>query len=600
MLITGRSAIGIRNKNARRNRAREAMKTKDNIGTYPDNMRTRLRGLGVYGQGILFVLLVVGIGLLRYTVDSVLRLPYVSLLTVIYIVFYVQWMYRTWLRFPQKYARRFITVFTVLLVFFNLVRLIKWDYSVDGGAVERYMWYLFYVPITLLPALNIHTLLHIDLSDNAARSHWWYLMYFPALGMIAGVLTNDLHQLAFRFPPDMQDWENLYTHGPLFHIITAWVVIGIVVVLVITVKMCINRRLYKNLWIPVAVVLVGLLYRLTYTFHGEHGKFFLQEMYEISDLMGLVWIVFWESLISTRLLPSNRGYAEVFAESSLRAGLADASFTPVQLSSEGLSPAPAQLRAAANGEYLPEDGDTVLKARPVRGGWFYWTEDIGALRELRAALQDTAEELAEENAFLQQKAQIDEDHRRTLHQTELYNSIALQIRPQLQKLERMLENVPEDEAEFCLLLKRTAVLYAYLKRYPNLLLLADAGRPVDRAEMLRCLEESANALRQLGVACVIRAEKVLPLSGETAARIYALFEEALELGLDSLSAVHTELCRTDGSTLFCINMEWNRPVAPQLQDSLRTQAQRIGSAACSFGDDTLRIEVPVSGEAVQV
>ena len=563
-------------------------------------MRRRLRGLGVYGQGILFVLLIIGIGLLRYTVDTVLRLPYVSLLTVIYIVFYVQWMYRTWLRFPQKYARRLITVFSVLLVFFNLVRLIKWDYSVYGGTVERYMWYLFYVPITLLPALNIHTLLHIDLPDNAARSHWWYLMYVPALGMIAGVLTNDFHQLAFRFPADMKDWEALYTHGPLFQAITAWVVIGIIVVLVVTVKMCINRRLYKNLWMPAAVVLIGLVYRLTYTFHGEHGKFFLQEMYEISDLMGLVWIVFWESLISTRLLPSNRGYAEVFAESSVRAGLADAAFMPVQLSSQGLTPAPEELRAAANGEMLLEDGDTVLKARPVRGGWFYWTEDVGALRELHTALQETAEELAEENAFLQQKAQIDEDHRHTLHQTELYNSIALKIRPQLQTLEDMLNNEPSDEEAFRLLLKRTAVLYAYLKRYPNLLLLADAGKSVNRAEMLRCLEESANALRQLGIVCNVRVSKNLLLSGAAAAEIYALFEAALEPALTVLSSVSVELHQTDDRTECAVTVQSELPLSERLPDALSAQAALIGEADVVCEGGTLAVRVSAGKEAVQV
>lgn len=570
------------------------------IGTFSVTMRSRMRRISVTGQETFFLLLILGIGLLRYVIDTVIGLPYVSLITVIYIVFYTQWMYHTWLRFPQKYARRFITAFSLLLVFFLLVRMIKWDFTVYDGAVERYMWYLYYVPITLLPALNIHTLLHIDLPDNAARSRWWYLMYVPALGMVVGVLTNDFHQLAFRFPADMVDWESLYTHGPLFQVITAWVVVGIVVMLVVTVKLCINRRLYKNLWMPVVVVLIGLLYRLTYTFHGEQGKFFLQKMYEVSDLMGLVWIVFWESLFSTRLLPSNRGYTEVFAESSLRAGLADEAFRPVQLSSQGISPAPEQLKAAANGEVFLEDGDTVLMATPVRGGWFYWTENVGALRELRAALQETAEELAEENAFLQQKAQIDEDHRRTLHQTELYNSIALKIRPQLQTLEDMLNNVPAGEDAFCLLLKRTAVLYAYLKRYPNLLLMADAGKSVNRAEMLRCLEESANALRQLGVTCTVRAGKNLLLSGETAAALYALFEAALETGLEALSAVSVELSRTEGRTVCSVKTEWSGPVEERLPERLRLQAEEIGGARFSVADDALRIDVSVTGEAVQV
>ena len=40
-------------------------------------------------------------------------------------------------------------------------------------------------------------------------------------------------------------------------------------------------------------------------------------------------------------------------------------------------------------------------------------------------------------------------------------------------------------------------------------------------------EESANALRQLGVSCTVRVGKNLLLPGETAAGVYALFESAL-------------------------------------------------------------------------
>ena len=52
-----------------------------------------MRKRDVYGQSVLFILLIVGIGLLRYCVEQILQLPYGCLLSLIYATFYFQWMY---------------------------------------------------------------------------------------------------------------------------------------------------------------------------------------------------------------------------------------------------------------------------------------------------------------------------------------------------------------------------------------------------------------------------------------------------------------------------------------------------------------------------
>ena len=558
-----------------------------------------MRKRDVYGQSILFFLLIVGIGLLRFAVEQYLKLPYGCLIYMIYITFFFQWMYRARRLFPQKNARRCITLFCLLLIFFSVVRVVKWDFVDYNGTMIRYMWYLFYVPIVLIPVLNVRTMLYIDLPDDGIRPRWWYLMYLPAGLMIAGVLTNDLHQWAFRFPADMANWEQSYTYGPLFSVVTGWVALLIVVMLVITVRTCISRRLYRSLWMPAVVVCVGLVYFLTYNAHDMPNKFFLQKMYEVSDLTGLLWILLWESLVVTRLIPSSDGHANAFAASSLRAGLADETFVPIQVSSLGVRPLPEQLRAAANGETALPDGDTILKARPVRGGWFYWAEDVRALHELSAALEDTADYLSEEHAFLQQTAQIEEEHRRTLHRTELYDSIAQQIRPRLQLLETMLSDVPEDEEAFCGLLKRAAVIYAFLKRYPNLLLLADAEEPADSREILRCLKESANTLRQMGVRCDMRVDPAITLRGETAADVYDLFEAVIEENMAELAAVSFTLREINEKIVLEIGRSGGEAalsggcVPPA---AIREAAERVGTAGYSSHGGAQCWQIVIPGE----
>ena len=485
--------------------------------------------------------------------------------------------------------------------FFSVLRIIKWDFVDYDGVVIRYVWYLFYVPIILIPVLNVRTMLYIDLPDDAERSRWWYLIYAPAVLMIAGILTNDLHEWAFRFPPDMVDWEQRYTYGPLYSVVAGWVALGVVAMLVITVRTCINRRLYRNFWVPAVVLCVGLVYYLTYNAHDMPDKSFLQKMYEVSDMMGLFWILLWESLVVTRLIPSSGGYTNAFAASSLRAGLANETFVPIQVSSTGVRPMPEQLRAAVNSETALPDGNTILKARSVRGGWFYWTEDVRALRELSAALEDTADYLSEEHAFLQQTAQIEEEHRRTIHRTELYDNIAQKIRPRLQLLETMLSDVPEEEEAFCGLLKRAAVVYAFLKRYPTLLLLADEETPADSTELLRCLNESANVLRQMGVQCETSVDPEITLSGETAADVYELFEAVIEEDMTNMTAVSVTLQNVNGQFELDIAIRGGNSASGEhfFQIPIQDAAAHVDSAAYASQSGSRSRRIAVPGEVTE-
>ena len=41
----------------------------------------------------------------------------------------------------------------------------------------------------------------------------WRILYIPAFILISGIMTNDFHQLAFRFPDGIQNWGMEYTKG---------------------------------------------------------------------------------------------------------------------------------------------------------------------------------------------------------------------------------------------------------------------------------------------------------------------------------------------------------------------------------------------------
>ena len=556
----------------------------------------------VLKRHLTLILLIFSVGCLRLLFENLLHWPCGFVTSVVFVSFYCYWIWSCRQRFSQKRVRQMISAIGFFVIVFNLLRLLRVDFCMTNSVPSRYVWYLYYVPVTLLPTLNFHAMLYVGRPDSAAPSRWWNLLYVPVALMSAGVLTNDLHQLAFRFPEDMEKWDWLYTHGPLFQIITAWVVVLSLLVYFVLIKSCINRRLYRNLWLPALVAILGLVYRLNYSFYTAYDvgdRFFLQGMYELPELMGIIWIAVWESAVSSRVLPSNRGYLDFLEVSSLRAGITNGSFAVSWRFGDTLRPTEAQLRAAANGAITLENGDTVLKARPVRGGWFYWSEDMRALNALNEALEDTSDYLLEENAMLQQAAEIEEGRRRTLHQTRLYDEISLRIRPRLDQLNELLQNVPEEEAAFERMLARSAVIYAFLKRFSNLLLFADENGGASSDDLLQCLRESTRALRQLGVKCTLNVSEGMALPGKTAADLYEIFELLLEGVLTGLSEVRVGLAPQNEENVFVVEYgALNDPAdLDGMHEDILACAQLLGTAAFSAKADGGRLSVVFGREA---
>ena len=449
-------------------------------------------------------------------------------------------------RFPQTQMRNNMTLFSAAFLLLSILSHVKYSFSPAGGTLARYLWYAYYVPLTFGPLFMVHASLYFGKPDDYRISKRWYWTYLPAALLSLGILTNDLHQLAFRFPNGFVNGEQSYTRGVLYYLAAVWIGLALLAVIALAVRSTFHRRLFKTAWLPLAVLTMEALYAVLYVSHGTEW-FFLQRVFQMNDFICVSSIALWESFVIARIVVSNSDYPAIFAVSSLNAGLADGDGTVRQVSAEGARPQPEALRAAQNGETLLPDENTLLKARAVTGGWFYWTEDLTELRRLREQLDDTAGYLEEENAMLRVSAQIEEGRRQTEEQTKLYDRMTEALRPQLDALDGLLHDLPEDEAALRETMKKAGVLIAYVKRRGNLLLLADSNPVLTGEELGLCFEESAKALRVAGVPCeVFVGQNVLIPSGDAVA-LYEAFETVAERAVGALRSAKITLQAQPGN-----------------------------------------------------
>ena len=452
---------------------------------------------------------------------------------------YIQWAVSIRRRFPQKQMRSNTTLFAAAFILLSLFPVIKYSFVTQGGTAARYLWYAYYIPLTFGPPFMVHASLYFGKPDDYRLPKKWRWTYLPAALLSLGILTNDFHQLAFVFTDGLDNWEVRYSHGILYYLAFVWGSLGLLTVIVLAIRSTFSRRLFKNAWLPLAVLTMMALYPVLYDSHGSK-PLLLQDVFEMNDFICISCVALWESFVAARIIVSNSDYPAIFAVSSLNAGLADGEWNVRQVSARGVRPQPEELKTAQNGETLLSDGDTLLKARAVAGGWFYWTEDVTELRRLQGELNDTAEYLEEENAMLRVSAQIEEGRRKTAEQTRLYDRVTEVIRPQLDALDRLLRDLPPEEDAFRERMKTAGILIAYVKRRSSLLL-AGADKTFTGAELGLCFEESARALRMAGIPCEIAVDREALLPAQTADLLYEIFETAAERALPALRSVHVAI-----------------------------------------------------------
>ncbi|MBQ9228145.1 MAG: hypothetical protein IJ168_04860 [Eubacterium sp.] len=516
-----------------------------------------------------------------------------ALSSLLYILLFTVWMFSIRRRFIQHEVRRNMTFFAVLMIVWTLLRAIKYELTLKNTFIDRQLWYWYYVPLLLMPLIMFLSVLYLGKSETYMTSRRWYWLLLPVLVMMGLVVTNDLHQLAFAFQPDLLHWNGDYAYGPVYYAVAGFFFVSILAILIAVFKVGVRRRFVKYSWMPLLVIALCLFYWANYA-GGNAAHYVILRVYKMPELVCLGAMLFWESLALAHLIPTNSHYQDFFAASTIKAGLTDNAYRVVLNPIRELVPSPHQVQQAQRTPVPLQDGSLLLKSYKIKGGYFYWLEDISKILRLNRELSDTEDYLIEENALLDAANALEESRRTTAQQNELYDRIARQIRPQLEKVQAMLETLPEEEEAFRFTMKQAAVLSAFIKRYSNLLLLTDSSEKIDLDELGIAMAESLEYVKLLDIDCFCETEQGYTVDGRVALLLYELFENALEQALPGALAVLTLLQIQDGMLRFY--MEISAPSAlPEAAPYAAAVASLGGKLTAELNDGVSYITVLLPG-----
>ena len=461
------------------------------------------------------------------------------LTNLIYIGLAMAWGFSISRRILQRNDRRWLLLGCAMAVLWLFLRAVKYRFFTDH-TITRHLWYLYYVPQILAPLFSLFAALQLGRREDTAFSRRWYLMFIPAILLIGGILTNDLHQMAFRSVPGAATLETDYTHGWVYYLAMTWIVGLLLATGMIVYRKCHVSESRRYAWVPLCVFLGGfalcaLSFANIYTFH------------KMPECFCLTFAAFWESCLQVGLLPTNGHYRYFFSESTVAAQIVDGHGCPVYSAKNAPDLTAGQLDAAAR-EAILLNADTRLQSAPVQGGRVYWVEDISKINRIRAQLAEINARLSEENELIQaenelkrQRAQIEEKNR-------LMDEMIALVQPQLLQINRLLK---EETAQNVQNLKQVCLLGAYVKRRVNLALICDKKAVVPVDELAHCIRESLIYLTQYGAVCAMHQEGEGCVSSRNVQAAYDFFEDCLEAALPSLSAL---MVRVECSGRFSVRL----------------------------------------------
>ena len=457
----------------------------------------------------------------------------------------------------------------------------------DGNYAGRFLWYLYYIPQIFATFISFIIAYRVGKREEFRLPKIFGVLFGAASVLVVLFMTNDLHQLAFRFNLDFVAWDQDYDWGPLFYISTAWIYFFLIAgVIMLSVKCrAVNK---KKAWLPIFWLAVGSVYILSDYILGlwEIAPFNLPETH------CFIVIAMLESSIRIGILPSNSAYGQIVSKSSAAFQIADTDNNVIYRSDNAVILSDNQMENAKKNNVMIDE-NTVLLSDSITGGYVFWTEDVTAVNEMNEKLSQISESLSEEGDLLRAENELREQKAKIAEQTRLYDSVSLFVKPQLEKISRLIDA----DGDFRKNMAHICILNCYVKRRSNLALLKDRRPSFSSEELYLSVKESSEYIKLYGGVSEIYADRHIDLSADVILLCFDLWQGVIDDILPELYALTAKISFNDNSFTFRITADTEKEL-PSLSEFYGETERLGGRLSLTQEDGTVYITLIMGGEAV--
>ena len=447
-----------------------------------------------------------------------------------------------------------------------LLRAIKYSAFSEVGVLARHTWYLYYVPMLLLPLFLLYTSLLVTPQKNARISGLLYGALALTAALITLVLTNDLHQLVFRFRPGFTGWDADYSRGWSFYAVMVWqYALYLAAIVILTVK-CRIMSARRSAWIILIPAAIGITLNVL-LMTGKMPSLSGTHLVEFPEALIFTVAAVLECCMQLGLIPTNTDYGRLFPHFSISAQITDGNGAPVYSSFSAIPLTPEQF-ASESGLRIGEH--TVLHKMRIPGGFGFWQDDMTALDRLNGELAETKEALAQEAELFRLRNELKERQAKIRQRTLVYDNIARRTQKQSQTISHLAEaaRLSQDEPFRQQCRSRITMLGAYIKRYANLMLLSQELSVIESGELGLSVSEVLRYLNLCGIPseCFLSADCSVP--GAAALKVFEAFGELVEQNVSCLQGVFANISAPENVTVKLTFENLSVPLSRDTEEEL--------------------------------
>ncbi len=433
-----------------------------------------------------------------------------------------------------------------LLICYLAMRTLKYEILIDNPIAVQHIRYIYYFFTLHIVHLVFLTSLLISKSERESINKLWNLLWIPTELLVLLVLTNDYHGWAFSLArPD-----NVHQYGPVFYLILIYISLLATATLTFTLLPSFATKLFRPILLPVGILCIWILYTFLYIFDWQ-PFFYVKLLFKSTEFNILAVILFVESLVFTRLIPSNRGYESFLKLSALNIGILNADGQIIYQPKEGPRVNTETIQKALIAP-VPIDQNTILESAPIQGGYSFWYVDLKDFNALKVRLLALHDDMISENDLLIADNKLKEKMVKLTEQEEIRSSIDNKLKPQFSRLQKIISHLPDDEVAFENSLKDACIYNVYIKRYANLFLLAKSKDCIVLSEVALAFAESLDYLKLRGVKSKLNWPLKDPCDAHLCLRIYEIFQAIIELHLPFLTALSVDIRKKE--SIFELNI----------------------------------------------
>lgn len=429
--------------------------------------------------------------------------------TVLALAIYTIWLILLYIRIFDKTLKKYVLSIGVLLVFWMVIRMVK---RYTTGYVTEILWYLYYIPLLMIPTFYYNCSSYLINSKNKKRR---IVAIIISIILFLLVITNSLHNIVFKIKSNIND----YNHNIGYFIIVAWILCLIVVAIINLIKSSKNKG-YKNIILISITILIGIIYTILYIKNIP-----VIRKTNMSVIIGTLFCVGLEMMLDFKLIPNNFRYKKIFKNSNLPLEIVSQDGKTRIVTNHSINLKENIINNIKNNKVksIYKDNNIIKNVNVINGGYSIEEKDYSKINEYEEKLKSKQQELIEQETILQKQRKIATE----IYETKLKGEIIELLDEKIEQKRNLInELIKEMKITDIDKMKNIKLLLNYCKRMSNLVISSYNKEKYDNKRLEVIINEMLIEAQSLGINGVLKTNNFEISSGETA-NIYEIIFETI-------------------------------------------------------------------------